>query len=400
MEKVKFLFVRLVFFSGIYCLMGCSSYSHNDAGPIIADDFYAVCQESMQQQLIEIVNHEVNQNQIPGIAIAFQLHGGEVVFLNHGYTQSVGSQKISEHSFFAIGSITKGFTAEYMAMLVQNGLFEWSDKLSELDLDVELSADAKNITLEQLVSHTSGLPRQVNDRLMLFDLARYILTGKQFYNRLDSGRDFQYLSEFKKEKDDVIRYSNLGYSILDKVITRWTGMSVDAGIDLHLLKTLRMTETTFNPESNKLYAVRAIGHAGDQPKFVSRGSQVPEWKFHNYMIGAASLWSTSADLIHYAIAHYDDKTPHKIKHAFDDSLKIRRVGGNEFNAALGWQVEDVRGHRFFYQSGFIAGYSSYIAVDPVGKNAIVVLKNSFNWSNGIGHKMMYRMALKNKYKCD
>ena len=119
-------------------LAGCSSYSHNDAGLSIDDDIYSVCNETIRQQIDQIASREVNKKESPGVAVAFQLHGGEIVFINYGYTQNNGSQKISEHSLFAIGSITKGFTAEYMAMLVQNGFFMWNTKLSELDMDARI----------------------------------------------------------------------------------------------------------------------------------------------------------------------------------------------------------------------------------------------------------------------
>lgn len=110
------------------------------------------------------------------------------------------------------------------------------------------------------------------------------------------------------------------------------------------------------------------------------------------MIGAASLWSTSSDLLKYAMAHYEDNIPDDIKSAFIFALKLG-VEKNGESQSLGWLVSNVYGHTIYYQSGFVGGFTGYIGVDAIHHNSIVVLQNSFNWDNKIGHRILYRMAV-------
>ena len=44
-------------------------------------------------------------------------------------------------------------------------------------------------------------------------------------------------------------------------------------------------------------------------------------------------------------------------------------------------TDTLGGQRITYQVGYIGGYSSYIGFDKANQNAVVVLQNSFNWSN-------------------
>ena len=44
--------------------------------------------------------------------------------------------------------------------------------------------------------------------------------------------------------------------------------------------------------------------------------------------------------------------------------------------------------------GYIGGYASYIGFDRQNQNAVVVLQNSFNWSNYIGQTILTRLPKK------
>lgn len=72
-------------------------------------------------------------------------------------TDAKNRYPITADTLFALGSLSKGTTAEAIALLVNEGRLHWDDTL--LPPGTPLSDDAKRITLLQLVTHTSGLPR-------------------------------------------------------------------------------------------------------------------------------------------------------------------------------------------------------------------------------------------------
>jgi hypothetical protein len=57
-------------------------------------------------------------------------------------------------------------------------------------------------------------------------------------------------------------------------------------------------------------------------------------------------------------------------------------------ANIAWVTDTLGGQRITYQVGYIGGYSSYIGFDKANQNAVVVLQNSFNWSNYIGQAIL------------
>nr|WP_249412602.1 serine hydrolase [Erwinia rhapontici] len=130
----------------------------------------------------------------------------------------------------------------------------------------------------------------------------------------------------------------------------------------------------------------------DQPKFVKRGEAVPDWNFNGYMVGAASLWSSGNDLLTYLSAHLYGSGDPTLDKAFIDATTIRFKEAQNDSSALAWLSNNLNGQSILYQSGFIGGYASYIGMDLKHKTAIVVLQNSFNWDNTIGHRMLLRMA--------
>jgi CubicO group peptidase (beta-lactamase class C family) len=109
------------------------------------------------------------------------------------------------------------------------------------------------------------------------------------------------------------------------------------------------------------------------------------------MVGAASLYTNANDLLNYAQAHFDTSGDPVLDAALRDALMVRYDRTREA-AALGWIVDNVGNQRITYQVGFIGGYSSYIGLDIRHHIAVVVLQNSFNWTNNIGHRLLQRMG--------
>jgi len=158
-----------------------------------------------------------------------------------------------------------------------------------------------------------------------------------------------------------------------------------------------MGSTSFHGPTLKAYPYRAIGHAGDQPKFIRRGKVVPDWYFTNNMVAAANLYSNVDDLLKYLRAHITDSEPSELNSAIRVSEKIYFERNIEA-ANIAWVTDHKDNQVITYQVGYIGGYSSYIGFDKKHKNAVVVLQNSFNWSNYIGHDLLLKMAMADDYR--
>jgi CubicO group peptidase (beta-lactamase class C family) len=252
--------------------------------------------------------------------------------------------------------------------------------------DVPLSPDARKITLLQLATHTSGLPRQPVTLQTLHYFLEYLFDGENFYRHFDEDYMLHYLADFEADHAGEPRYSNIGYGLLGYIVERRTGQTVDALLAQEITGPLGLRCTGYDAEQLPCYANRAHGYAGDQPKFIARGESVPDWHFTHFMRGSAALSSTARDLLTFAAAHIQNQG-RPLNATLADDMQVRFPRPKEA-AALAWVVDDVQGEPIAYQIGLVAGYTGYLGVDAAHKTAVVILQNSFNWDNSAGHRLL------------
>jgi CubicO group peptidase (beta-lactamase class C family) len=356
------------------------------------------CTQNIDEMVDGVVHRYLRQEKVSGLAVGIIHRNGPARSWGYGYTNAVNGYKIDGETLFALGSVSKGVTGEVIAGLVDKGQLKWSDRLVDLlPKNTPLSADAKNITLLQLATHTSGLPRQNMNRDMLESFLKYLYTGDNFYRELDSNAVLNDLSSFRRPASMQPQYSNLGYALLGYILKLKTGEDIQQLSYDFIFKSLQMNNTSFAATSLKTYPFRAIGHAGDQPKFIPRGDVVPDWHFSNNMVGAASLYSNVDDLLKYLRAHISDSHTGDLNAAINVTEQIYFARDIEA-ANIAWVTDHQYGQTITYQVGYIGGYSSYIGFDKQHQNAVVVLQNSFNWSNYIGHDLLLRMGMADDYR--
>ncbi|MDJ1652600.1 serine hydrolase [Raoultella sp. Ech2A] len=363
-----------------------------------SDETSQIGQNGHRLSVDTFVNHYMQSKQVSGVVVAVIRHNGPAEFHCYGVTDAKNRYPITPDTLFALGSLSKGVTAEVITLLVNEGRLHWDDTLAMLlPPQTPLSADARKITLLQLVTHTSGLPRQPMNLLSLEHLLAYLSDGENFYHELDGDGALGYLSTFNAPLVREPEYSNLGYAILGYILKYQTGESVEALASRMIFQPLALHNTSFVPSTLRGYSRRALGHAGDQPKFKTRGALTPDWQFSNNMVGAANLYSDARDLIAYARAHFSPTGNSALDKAFTD------VGHDYYPrqteaANIAWVTDTIGGQKITYQVGYIGGYSSYIGFDKANQNAVVVLQNSFNWSNYIGHAILQNQAAETDYR--
>jgi CubicO group peptidase (beta-lactamase class C family) len=170
---------------------------------------------------------------LPAVAVAV-VAGGTIIAAGAVGTRRAGfDSPVTERDAFAIGSDTKAMTALIAAILVEREKLGWETTVGEVFPELAGSMDSglKNVTLVQLLSHTSGLPSDndafidlvdesyAEDGLNLDEL-RYWLVKKWSVRPLQSlpGKRFA--------------YSNMGYTLVGAILERrgksaWEEMIVD-----------------------------------------------------------------------------------------------------------------------------------------------------------------------------
>src|SRR5207302_2362475 len=104
---------------------------------------------------------------VPGLAVGI-VSGDRLVYAKgFGVRNKTGALPVDTRTVFQIGSITKGFLATTMAIMVDRGKLHWDDQVVDLNPDFQLK-DAwvtREFRVLDLIAQRSGLPPYANDTL-------------------------------------------------------------------------------------------------------------------------------------------------------------------------------------------------------------------------------------------
>ena len=228
-------------------LWACSNLSTIEVDPTDAIGFRHVRSEELRAEVDSLVQPLIDAGVTPGAEVGVLLPDGRMQCFGYGVAERGQSRKPDAHTLFAIGSLSKGFLGAMASILVQQGQLSWNDTLEEsLPPGTRLSTTAKRITLLQLATHTSGLPRQPNTIKTFVSFVEYLFDGESFYNQFDRRSILDYLSTF----DDPPRYqySNIGYGLLGYVIEQRTHLSLETLFEKLIGQPLGLHSTGYHPE--------------------------------------------------------------------------------------------------------------------------------------------------------
>jgi CubicO group peptidase (beta-lactamase class C family) len=331
-----------------------------------------------------------------GFAVGVLDSEGNFETYGFGKTGLAGSREIpSGDTIFEVGSLSKLFVTSLLEILVREGTLRYDDTVrSILPSEVQLSDDAAQITLYELVTQTSGLPRQPTSFTQLCYFIDYLFTGDNLYRYIDRDWLYEYLRtcELKPKGEREYVYSNLGMGLLTHLIEVKTGRKFADLASEKIFRPLHMNDTTYTL-SHEQKARLAVGHTGDQPLFRSRNSPLEPWDMGEIMNPSGGLYSTVNDLMIFARANLG-LLDSSLVPTFKATQTIRLKTPDDEEAALGWIVDRYDNGRFqiAYKHGMVAGYNAYIGFDINTKVAVVVLCNTFNWNDKVGHNLVLRIA--------
>ncbi len=251
-----------------------------------------------------------------------------------------------EKIVFEIGSITKVFTGLLLAQAVVEKKVTLEMTISSL-LDPKLTfADPRiaAITLKQLSTHTSGLPR-------LPENAAAGMVEEDPYANYDEKLLLAFITSTKLEGEGpyACSYSNVGVGLLGHLLGKVHQTTWEDAVTKKVCLPLGLKDTAVEPEK----LPRATPHAGEKV--------VKPWHL-DAMAGAGALRSTAADMMKFGEAMlHPEKTP--LKEAFAIALKPHAdapaLGGQ---IGLGVFISKLDGDLTFHHDGGTGGYCSGMQV--------------------------------------
>jgi CubicO group peptidase (beta-lactamase class C family) len=190
-------------------------------------------------------------------------------------------------TIFEIGSITKTFTVTLLADMAREGIVALDDPVQHYLPDaVRLPVHGRPITLEDLATHRSGLPR-LPKGLLWPALTR---DRRDPYAKLNDARLTAAVSATRPRRNPgrKVAYSNYGMGLLGYVLALRAGTTYEQLVRARICEPLGLVDTwidTPEPERRRL----AMGHT-------RRRVETPPWHL-GALAGAGGLRSTAADLL-------------------------------------------------------------------------------------------------------
>lgn len=303
----------------------------------------------------------VDAGLVPGMAIGIY-EDGRVETYGLGVIAEDRPVPPDASTVYEIGSVSKVFTALLLAIAVGRGEVALSDPLSRL-LPANVEAPkrgGKEITLEHLATHFSGLPRLPSN--LPVDSLDDPYAG---YTR---EKLFAYLNGLRLRRSPGTRYeySNLGFGLLGTLLSDQAKMDYDALVRERIAKPLAMADTGVRLSEDQVRRL-AVPHRS--------GFRVSSWDGENALAGCGALRSTVRDLLRLVAAQVDPASS-PLKDALTLVARRRReVGQNNSGIAgiaLGWGIGE---RSTLLHNGQTGGYSSMVLVNPTHKKGVVVLAN-------------------------
>jgi serine-type D-Ala-D-Ala carboxypeptidase/endopeptidase len=283
-------------------------------------------------------------------------------------------------SILEIGSITKTFTGTLLADMAREGLVALDDPVNRhLPDGVRVPSRGREITLEDLASHRSGLPALPKGLLR-----RAVWPDRRDpYARWDAARLEAAVPRSRPRRKPGRRaaYSNYGAGLLGYVLARRAGTGYEDLVRERICAPLGLPDTWIDtPEPDRPRV--AGGHD-------RRGRPVPPWHLAA-LAGAGGLRSTAADLLFYLRLH-DIGADHPLAAAAAETRRTR-ISRGRMSIGLGWMSLAPRWklrRRVFLHEGGTGGFRSFAGFVPEEGVAAVVLANQ---ARGVGRLGMRVLA--------
>jgi D-alanyl-D-alanine-carboxypeptidase/D-alanyl-D-alanine-endopeptidase len=298
-----------------------------------------------------------------GIVVGVVDTNGPRVFC-YGKTKNEGTNDVTADTIFEIGSITKIFTTLMLEDMVDKGEVKLDDPIGKfLPASVKTpSRKGKQITLLDLATHTSGLPRLPPSMTSIWYM---LMHHNDPYAGFREKELYAFLADYKLERDigAEFEYSNLGMELLGHCLALKAGTNYEALMLERICQPLGMTNTFVNvPKA--LQSRFATGHDEDENPVKNWSAPLP---------GDGGIRSTANDLLKLLSAELG--LTHSILSASMAKTQIPRRPTDEdtMKIGLGWGIVSKSG--VIWHNGETAGFCAWMGFDPAKHYGIVVLCN-------------------------
>jgi D-alanyl-D-alanine-carboxypeptidase/D-alanyl-D-alanine-endopeptidase len=325
-----------------------------------------------------MMRYLVEDGATPGIVLGILEPDGSTRILHHG-SAGEGVRPLSSRTVFEIGSINKTFTGAILADMVAKGEVALDDPVQKyLPDSVRVpSRNGRQITLLDLATHRSGLPRMPSNFVPA-------ATGNP-YATYDLAVIYAFLNghELRRDIGAEFEYSNLGFGLLGHALSRAAGKEYRELVRERILEPLGMRNTSYHREG-EVGAWHAQG-------YTDGGEAAPFWDAGEAIAGAGGLRSSVEDMLLYLRAQLGPADT-ELERAMRVAHQVHHRHPNNVNSGLAWRTMNEDGRTVVMHGGGTGGFSTMIAFDPERRTGFVMLTNTGSFEDDLAMDFLVRGA--------
>ena len=315
-----------------------------------------------------------------GVAVALHA-GGRILFYNYGKANARLDRPIDADAVFNLASVGKLFATTLLAQAVKRGEMRLDDPVANYVTELRQGGDIRDVTLGEIASHTSGLPREPEQyepwhrgRYSLADFIRFLNAWKA-----SPGHE--------PGKQDI--YSNLAMILLRLVLERRFHEPFGTLMRERITGPLAMDSTalTLSP------ALRARAVQGYGPLGRPIGAPgIGEFSNLDFPV-AGQIFSSPRDMATFLTANMGELPDQR---ELQDAMAFAQQGvftvNPHFTQGLAWQIVD-RDLVIVDKNGGLPNTSTYIGFAPSTKTGIVLLANCGRQkATAVGRRILHELA--------
>ncbi len=321
-----------------------------------------------------------NSPREPGCSLGIYQHDKLSYARGYGMANLEYSLPNGPDTVFRIASVSKQFMATAIALLDEAGQLSLDDTLDQYY--PAMGDYARQITLRQLVYHTSG----IRDYLELADMADW----GEWYT-VDEALALilrQQTTNFVPGEESI--YSNSGYLLLADVLQQVTGMQLHDWAEHHLFAPLGMAHTLFQDDHSRLISKRADGYRrGEDGAWHRAVTQLD-------MVGDGGIYTTVEDLLQW----HKNFTDNRLGQGRQTLIELLETShelpdGTNIHYGFGLSVNEFMGQRVVEHGGSWVGYRAHLQRYPEVGLGIAVLCNAGDASPGALARQVAQLLLPN-----
>lgn len=285
-----------------------------------------------------------------------------------------GGAPVEPGTPFEIGSVTKGLTGMLLAQRIAAGAVRPDDPLGTAL--PRLDGPTTQVTLAELASHRSGLPRLALAPTDLAGMWWANLTAGNPYGRWDVDRIVAAAGdETPGDGRGRVDYSNLGVALLGQALAAQAGTGYPELLDREVLRPLGMSRTVAVTDPDGLPAARAAGtRAG--------GRAADPWLGSGYAPAGTGVWSTAEDLARLVGALLAGTAPGA------DATTARFTEDDRNRVGYGWFTTRYDDREVVWHNGGTGGFRAYVGFERATGRGVVVLGNTDRDVDPIGLRLL------------